>query len=352
MQLVPLHDPPPRAALPVPGHPAAKHAVPWRAPALSGRPAGGREGGGVPAKRARCCVGPSAHVWLLLPLLREGCCKGGGGRRRHGGTAACMHAVCSPLSAVGRVPTVARLSTPTRHASPDWQEELVSEGDTVNELFVVVSGQLTSYRVSSLFSQEVGGHPGDRRQQCGRPRGQGPGPVRGSARAVVHPLPAHASFINLPHFQEPPGSLGPWPMSAFFLSFFTQAVVDMPSSTCSLKRTSLLSPRVSCAHLQIPCLLALVRTPSSTCLASRCAVAALASCKRATSLEPFPSSPAQSRWRWVGRAGRGCVAAAKAGVRGTACCVSLFCVSCATEHRLHAVPTPHLCAIISFARPC
>ncbi|PSC76146.1 potassium NKT2 [Micractinium conductrix] len=33
-------------------------------------------------------------------------------------------------------------------------EELVSEGDTVNELFVVVSGQLTSYRVSSLFSQE------------------------------------------------------------------------------------------------------------------------------------------------------------------------------------------------------
>ncbi|KAL4435944.1 hypothetical protein ABPG77_000706 [Micractinium sp. CCAP 211/92] len=33
-------------------------------------------------------------------------------------------------------------------------EELVSEGDSVNELFIVVSGQLSSYRVSSLFNQE------------------------------------------------------------------------------------------------------------------------------------------------------------------------------------------------------
>ena len=33
--------------------------------------------------------------------------------------------------------------------------ELLSEGDSVNELFIVVSGTLTSYRVSSLFNPEV-----------------------------------------------------------------------------------------------------------------------------------------------------------------------------------------------------
>lgn len=31
----------------------------------------------------------------------------------------------------------------------------MSEGDSVNELFIVVSGSLSSYRVSSLFNQEV-----------------------------------------------------------------------------------------------------------------------------------------------------------------------------------------------------
>jgi hypothetical protein len=35
------------------------------------------------------------------------------------------------------------------------QAELLSEGDSVNELFVVVSGSLTSYRVTSLFDSEV-----------------------------------------------------------------------------------------------------------------------------------------------------------------------------------------------------
>ena len=35
------------------------------------------------------------------------------------------------------------------------QVELLSEGDSVNELFVVVSGSLTSYRVTSLFDSEV-----------------------------------------------------------------------------------------------------------------------------------------------------------------------------------------------------
>lgn len=34
--------------------------------------------------------------------------------------------------------------------------ELVSEGDTVNELFIIVSGRLSSYRVSTLWSAEVG----------------------------------------------------------------------------------------------------------------------------------------------------------------------------------------------------
>ena len=33
--------------------------------------------------------------------------------------------------------------------------ELVSEGDSVNELFIVVSGQLSSYRTSNLFNPEV-----------------------------------------------------------------------------------------------------------------------------------------------------------------------------------------------------
>lgn len=37
------------------------------------------------------------------------------------------------------------------------QVELVSEGDSVNELFVVVSGQLCSYRTSNLFNAEVSG---------------------------------------------------------------------------------------------------------------------------------------------------------------------------------------------------
>lgn len=44
---------------------------------------------------------------------------------------------------------------PSLCACTGEQEELVSEGDSVNELFIVVSGQLTSYRVSSLFNQEV-----------------------------------------------------------------------------------------------------------------------------------------------------------------------------------------------------
>jgi len=35
------------------------------------------------------------------------------------------------------------------------QVELVSEGDSVNELFIVVSGQLSSYRTSNLFNPEA-----------------------------------------------------------------------------------------------------------------------------------------------------------------------------------------------------
>ena len=44
---------------------------------------------------------------------------------------------------------------PPTHPPVPLQVELLSEGDSVNELFVVVSGSLTSYRVTSLFDSEV-----------------------------------------------------------------------------------------------------------------------------------------------------------------------------------------------------
>lgn len=55
-------------------------------------------------------------------------------------------------------------ATPSRHwgncacGAPGCaaQVELVSEGDSVNELFIVVSGQLTSYCTAHLFNAEVG----------------------------------------------------------------------------------------------------------------------------------------------------------------------------------------------------
>lgn len=40
------------------------------------------------------------------------------------------------------------------------QVEVVSEGDSVNELFIVLSGSLSSYRVSSLWNPEVRGGVG------------------------------------------------------------------------------------------------------------------------------------------------------------------------------------------------
>lgn len=68
----------------------------------------------------------------------------------------CVHTILHArfCSREGQAHTCRR---PLALASPChcFQVELVSEGDSVNELFIVVSGQLSSYRVSSLFNSEV-----------------------------------------------------------------------------------------------------------------------------------------------------------------------------------------------------
>lgn len=68
--------------------------------------------------------------------------------------AACLLSLCKPAE-----PCYEGWRSATWRRAPIFallQVELISEGDTVNELFVVVSGELSCYRVSSVLDPEVG----------------------------------------------------------------------------------------------------------------------------------------------------------------------------------------------------